>query len=798
MAGNIKGITIEFRGDTTKLDKALREVRNSTKAIDKELKDVNKALKFNPSNVQLLAQKQELLKQKVSQTTKSLGELRNMQKQMDKDPSVDKNSEAYRTLQREIITTESKLKHFKSELAKVRGQSTAIYQMGNAFDSAGKKIEGAGRSLAGLSRTAGVVAGALAGVTYKAAQTADDLNTLSKQTGISTHDLQMYAATADLVDVSVETMAKSQTKLKKSMLSASEGGSTAKYFEQLGVAVTDSNGELRDSNDVFQDTIKALGAMENETERDAIAMAIFGKSANELNPIIEDGGRTYEKVAKMMEQYGLEPVDQEALDKANEFNDQIDTMKLVFMQAVQIVGTKIAGYLVPIMQKVVDKAAEIAQIIAGLDGGVLAKIMGISGALAGLSPALIIIGKVAESFGGALKNLALFLTKIPLLGRAFGLLMSPVGLVIALLAGLGIALNKSGTSIDSIVGKVTEVVQNLLAQLPGMIETIVNAIVEMAPVIFDGIVTAVQAIIALLPTLIPALVQGAVTLFNGLVQAAVSILPMLIQAIVDLVNALVAALPTLIPVLLQGAVDLLMAFVDAIPIIIPALITAVGQLIAALVQALPSLFSTLLTTVVTLFQGMWKSITGVFAGVGQWFQKKFSDAWEGVKKVFSGVGSFFSGIWKTITGVFTDIGTSVAGAVSGAIRSGLNGALSTIENIINGGINLINGAIDLINKIPGVNIGKIGRLSLPRLAKGGVLNGAQTVIAGEAGPEAIIPLDKLFAQMDKMAETIKGPAGTNNIVINVYGNDGQSAREMAEEVKRVLINEVNRRRLAWQ
>ena len=631
-----------------------------------------------------------------------------------------------------------------------------------------------------------------------AAQTADDLNTLSKQTGISTHDLQMYAATADLVDVSVETMAKSQTKLKKSMLSASEGGSTAKYFEQLGVAVTDSNGELRDSNDVFQDTIKALGAMENETERDAIAMAIFGKSANELNPIIEDGGRTYEKVAKMMEKYGLEPVDQEALDKANEFNDQIDTMKLVFMQAVQIVGTKIAGYLVPIMQKVVDKAAEIAQIIAGLDGGVLAKIMGISGALAGLSPALIIIGKVARSFGGALKSLSLFLTKIPLLGRAFGLLMSPVGLVIALLAGLGIALNKSGTSIDSIVGKVTEVVQNLLAQLPGMIETIVNAIVEMAPVIFDGIVTAVQAIIALLPTLIPALVQGAVTLFNGLVQAAVSILPMLIQAIVDLVNALVAALPTLIPVLLQGAVDLLMAFVDAIPIIIPALITAVGQLIAALVQALPSLFSTLLTTVVTLFQGMWKSITGVFAGVGQWFQKKFSDAWEGVKKVFSGVGSFFSGIWKTITGVFTDIGTSVAGAVSGAIRSGLNGALSTIENIINGGINLINGAIDLINKIPGVNIGKIGRLSLPRLAEGGVLNGAQTVIAGEAGPEAIIPLDKLFAQMDKMAETIKGPAGTNNIVINVYGNDGQSAREMAEEVKRVLINEVNRRRLAWQ
>ena len=76
MPGNVKGITITFAGDTTKLDKALREVRNSTKGIDKELSQVNRALKFNPKNVELLAQKQELLKQKVTQTEKSLKDLR--------------------------------------------------------------------------------------------------------------------------------------------------------------------------------------------------------------------------------------------------------------------------------------------------------------------------------------------------------------------------------------------------------------------------------------------------------------------------------------------------------------------------------------------------------------------------------------------------------------------------------------------------------------------------------------------------------------------------------------------------
>lgn len=794
-SGNIKGITIAFNGDTTKLDKALREVRNSTKGIDKELSQINKALKFNPKNTELLAQKQELLKQKIQQTEKSVKDLKNMQEQMDAK-GIDSSSEEYRALQREIITTESKLKHFQSELQKTAAQASKIYQVGQAFEDTGKKIEGAGRAMAPLSRAAGAVAAGLGAVTYKAGAMADDLNTLSKQTGISTHDLQMYAAMADLVDVPVETLAKSQSRLKKSMLGASEGGSQLKYFEQLGISVTDANGNLRDSNDVFQETIKALGQMENETERDAIAMAIFGKSANELNPLIEDAGATYEKVATIMAEHGLEPVSQEELDKANEFNDSIDTIKLVFLQAVQIVGTKIAGYLVPLMEKVVDVAADIASKIAGLDGGALAKIMGIAGALAGLSPVLIAVGKGMQFFGGHLQKISMFATKIPMLGKAFGLLTNPITLVVAALAGLGLAINKVG--FDNFVTTAQNAITSFAEQLPGIINTIVSKIVELVPVIFDGIVTAVQAIVALLPTLIPAIVQGGIALFNGLVQAVTDIIPVLIQAVVTLIQTLVGALPTILPTLLQGAVDLFMAFVQAIPIIIPQLIGAVGQLILSLVRSLPGLFSTLLTTVVRLFQGMWKSITGVFAGVGQWFQKKFSEAWQNVQKVFSGVGQFFSGVWRTITGVFTNIGTSVAGAVSGAIRSGLNGALATIENIINGGISMINGAIGLINKIPGVNIGKIGRLSLPRLAEGGVLNGAQTVIAGEAGPEAIIPLDKLFAQMDRMADKMAGENNASPVVINVYGAAGQSVNELAAAVEARIIEAQKRRRLAWQ
>lgn len=738
MAGNIKGITIEFRGDTTKLDKALRQVRNDTKAIDKQLNDVNKALKFNPRNVELLAQKQALLKQKVDVTKKSLEDLKNTQEQMDAQ-GVDKSSEEYMALRREIIATESKVKTFEAQLRRANAEASKIGQVGKAWQDAGAKIEKAGRALRTVSMVSGAVFAGLSGITYKAGAAADDLNTLSKQTGISTHDLQMYAASADLVDVSVEAMAKSQQKLKKSMLGASEGGSQAKYFEQLGVAVQDSNGELRDSNDVFQDTIKALGEMENETERDAIAMAIFGKSANELNPIIEDAGATYAKVSEMMSKYGLEPVDQEALDRANEFNDAIDTIKLLFTQAVQIIGTKVAGTLVPVMEKVVDVAGKIAEKIAGLDGGALTKIMALSGAIAGLAPALMIIGKLVTLFGSLQMNIALVATRIPMIGKAFALLTNPIFLVVAALTALGLLINQTGMSADDITAKISEISARIAEAMPQIIQTIVNLIT-----------TLVQTI----ATMAPQIVEGAVTLFTGLV--------------------------------------------DALPIILPVLIQGIADLIAAIVQALPGMALSLIQAAVSIAQTLWQGVQQVFGSVVSWFGSIFGQAWQAIKNKFAGWGAFWGGLWTTIKNKFTSIGTSIASAIGGAVRSGINGVISRIESIINGAVSIINGAIDLINKIPGVSVGHISTVSFPRLARGGVLNGAQTVIAGEAGPEAIIPLDKLFAQMDKMAETIKGPAGTNNIVINVYGTEGQSAREMAEEVKRVLINEVNRRRLAWQ
>ena len=156
----------------------------------------------------------------------------------------------------------------------------------------------------------------------------------------------------------------------------------------------------------------------------------------------------------------------------------------------------------------------------------------------------------------------------------------------------------------------------------------------------------------------------------------------------------------------------------------------------------------------TTFQNAWTNLTSIFAAIGswfgarwteiktalssvpEWFKTQFDNAWTNIKNAFANVTSFFSELWEKIKGCFVNVGTAIGSAVGDAFKTAINSCLATIEGIVNKFIGMINGVIGIINEIPGVSLSKIDTLSLPRLAKGGVLREGTAMVA-EAGPELI-------------------------------------------------------------
>ena len=196
------------------------------------------------------------------------------------------------------------------------------------------------------------------------------------------------------------------------------------------------------------------------------------------------------------------------------------------------------------------------------------------------------------------------------------------------------------------------------------------------------------------------------------------------------------------------------------------------------------------------FSERWNDVTNALANVSAWFGNTFTSAYNAVKNAFSSIGSFFNGVWSTVQSIFVNAGQKVGSAVGGAFRSAVNGVLGTIENVVNGFIGMINGVIGMINKIPGVSLGGIGYVSLPRLARGGIVDSPTVAMIGEAGKEVVMPLENT-GFLQTMGRVVGGAvvnalggglpqsggfSGSGDIVIMIGGH----------ELGRVAIQEINK------
>lgn len=646
MAGGIKGITVEIGGNTTGLSNALKGVNKEIYSLHSELKQVDRALKLDPNNVTLVAQKQQILKEEIAATSEKLNQLKTTQEQISKlYKSGEIDAGQYRAFQLELETTKRKLNDLEKQkdsiavlkaafgevkdkvkevtdklqplitgINKVASAAKAVTAAG--IETVGKAVDVAGTALkiyAGTAVAAGVAA---AGLAVKGANAADDINTLAAQTGLSTDQIQRFQYATEVIDVPLETLTGSMRKLTQNMNMAQRGtGASAEAFDALGISVSDQNGELRDNQDVMSDTLAALGKIENETQRDAYAMAIFGKSAQDLNPLIKGGAETLKELGDSAEAAGL-ILSTDALDHLNEFSDSIDILKANASKS----GNVLAGVFTGSLKKSTDIVGKAIPSITGI---------------------------VSEMFSGA--NGAETQSKLAdsLINMANGLISNLATQVPQFLSGLN-------SIIISLVTALTEV-------LPTAVSTLL-------PVLIDGFVNLILGLLPQIPILVPILLDAGLQLFAGLLNALNLIIPplmdMLPKLISDVSDMLVAHLPFIIEAGFQLLVGLISGITNCIPQLIKSIVALIPVITQALLDNLPALLDAGIQLIIALAQGLPVAIPAIIKALPEIIGaiiKAFADVdWLDVGiQVLKGIAD---GLWagvKAIGGVIKDVANSV-------------------------------------------------------------------------------------------------------------------------------------------
>lgn len=473
----------EFKKQLTELKKEMSDNKREQKELSKEIRDAQKEIKLINAEIKRTGQTTEEQKKRLDELTNS------------------------------INTDKEALEKLKLQQAQIQGKinatNAAIEQQNKAFDEMKSSLEGA-KSAAGdfVKTLAGVTAAATAAVsglfafTSQAAQWADEVNTLSKTTGISTNELQKFMYATDLIDVSVETLSGALTKLTRNMAEPSKAASEA--FDTLKVSTTDATGALRDRQEVFYEVIEALGRVGNETERDALAMDIFGKSAQELNPLIKGGAQVLKELGDEAERAGL-ILSQETLDGLNDFNDKLDLLKAK--------GTAIknlaAAEMTPAFDGLLEVADELLDDINEMaKSGELKKLAkelgeGIKNAANALKNIIGFVWKYKEAIGAAVAAMVMFKAAMSVTSLISSLVTgfkalsvatkaetadmaalntvmnaNPIGLVISLVASLAVGLGVLNSATQSTIGKFKDYNAELKNLIEKESEVEANAIKE--------------------------------------------------------------------------------------------------------------------------------------------------------------------------------------------------------------------------------------------------------------------------------------------------------------------------------
>jgi hypothetical protein len=351
---------------------AIQNLNTTLKTLGTEMGSVTSQFGKNQQSEEALTAKNKVLNKEIESQKDKLSKLKeglaqSAAKYGENDEKTQKWQQAVNKAQETLNKQNNELDENKKSLETLK---SGVKDTADAEEDASKKTSTFGDMLKanlageaiknGIQQIANAVKGlasSLKNAVVDGTAYADNIMTMSTVTGLSTDALQKYQYMSELTDTSLETITGSLTKLTKNMQSAKGGtGSAATAFKDLGISITNSDGSLRSNQDVFADTLGALGKMKNETQRNAYAMSIFGKSAQDLNPMIAAGSDGVKKFAKEAEDMGyvLDTKTLASLGKADDAFRRFDNMTTV-------VKNQIAVALAPVVTDISDKMMKWAQ-----------------------------------------------------------------------------------------------------------------------------------------------------------------------------------------------------------------------------------------------------------------------------------------------------------------------------------------------------------------------------------------------------------------------------------------------------
>ena len=575
-------------------------------------------------------------------------------------------------------------------------------------------------------------------------------------------------------------------------------GTSDEAFQALGLSVDDLKAKFAQggegAREAFQTVNQALFSCDDEVQRNLLGVELYGTKWEDLG---EDAIRS------LVDMQGEISTANDALGTINEnkYNDigsQIEELgRNINADLVKPIGEELQPVISDVISEVksqipqvktivlavIDKVKEFISFVSANGSTIISIIAGIAAGFLAWNVVSMIQGiiTVITSLGGILPAIA---TGIRAINAAMA--ANPIGLIVTIIATLISALITLFMTNEDFRNKVIAVWEAVKAAAATVFGAIVDFFTITIPNAFNTFLQFAGNLVTNATQFFQNLWNGIVAIFQGVGQWFIDRFTEAytgVTTVFSTIGAWFAARWNDIKTALATVATWFLTIFTNAYTNVTNVFAAIGAWFAARWNDIKTALATVATWFLTIFTNAYTNVTNVFAAIGSWFGARwteiktalsnvaiwfgtqFQNAWTNIKTAFANVTSFFSSLWEKIKGCFVNVGTAIGSAVSNAFKSAINSCLSTIEGIVNKFIGMINGVIDIINAIPGVSLGKIGTVSLPRLAKGGVLREGTAMVA-EAGPELLSMVN------GKAVVTPLTGTAANTAVDGLKGNGG--------------------------